>query len=227
MRTFLDLLAPVACVSCGATGDAELCVRCATQIRPVARPWCSRCGAPSASDVCPCIQCRDLEGFRTARSVVVFAEPARGLTLALKRRGRRVLARSIGTLVAALAEASGLATGLEVVTFVPGSRRARKLGFDHTELIARATARILGSPARKILIRRNDGPRQSDVPFAQRRDNVRQRFAARAVRGPVLLIDDVYTTGATAEACSIALLRAGASSVDVLTWARTLRRRAS
>jgi predicted amidophosphoribosyltransferase len=57
----------------------------------------------------------------------------------------------------------------------------------------------------------------------ERRDNVRDRFSSRPVKGRVLLVDDVYTTGATAEACSNVLLQAGADSVDVITWARTLR----
>ena len=98
-------------------------------------------------------------------------------------------------------------------------------GFDHCELVARAVARDLGVGAVGLLTRRHEGPRQADVPVALRRSNVARRFDARPVHGGVLLVDDVYTTGATAEACALALRRAGAESVDVVTWARTLLRR--
>jgi predicted amidophosphoribosyltransferase len=154
---------------------------------------------------------------------VAFVEPARALTLALKRRGRRPLARAVGDLLTSLASRQELIA--DVIAFVPSGRRAKARGFDHTELIARATGRSLGVPVRRLLTRAQEGPRQADVPFMERRTNVRGRFAACATTQRVLLIDDVFTTGATVEACSLALLASGAESVDVATWARTLRRR--
>lgn len=225
MRALLDVVAPVRCVACGVPGDAELCAACATDVDVLRAPVCGRCGAPITTEAPGCAGCRTFGGFGRARSLVVFAEPARSLTLALKRRGRRPLGRSIGDLLAELAHAHGLIDGTEVITFVPASGRARRLGFDHVELVARAMARSLGSPARRLLVRAGDGPRQADVPFTQRRENVRGRFRSRPTSGRVLLVDDVFTTGATAEACSLALLEAGADEVDVVTWARTLRRR--
>jgi predicted amidophosphoribosyltransferase len=75
-----------------------------------------------------------------------------------------------------------------------------------------------------LLVRAHDGPRQADVPFTDRRRNVEGRFVAVKAKGSVLLVDDVFTTGATAEACAEALKKAGADRVDVVTWARTLRR---
>jgi predicted amidophosphoribosyltransferase len=153
---------------------------------------------------------------------VAFAEPARSLTLALKRRGRPALVAGIGSLVADLAMAEGLEA--DSVTFVPAGRRARGRGFDPACLLARAVARELGVPLRALLVRAHDGPRQADVKQTERRANVRGRFAAVTTNGVVLLVDDVFTTGATAEACALALVRAGASAVNVVTWARTLRR---
>jgi len=225
MRVLLDVVAPSLCVSCGVPADAELCRDCAEDVVALVPPWCERCGAVAASAPGRCAECRDLRGFRWARSLVAYAEPARSLTLALKRRGRRPLARAVGGLVAELASANGFWTGDEVVTFVPAGRRARVAGFDHVELIARAAASALGASLRSLLVRAQDGPRQADVSFAERRSNVRQRFAGRPTGGRVILVDDVFTTGSTAEACSLALLAAGAASVDVVTWARTLLRR--
>lgn len=222
MRSLLELLAPDVCAACGRTSDGELCAVCAEGVVVVA-DGCPRCGDPRRRDPCACA---DLGSFRYARSLVVFAEPARSLTLALKRRARPSSVRAVGGLLAALGEREGLVVPDAVVTYVPAGRAAARRGFDHAELIARATASALGVPAKRLLLRAREGPRQADVPLDQRRTNVAGRFAAKPVATHVLLVDDVYTTGATAEACACALLGAGAPSVDVLTWARTIRRRA-
>jgi ComF family protein len=218
MRALLDLVAPTVCVGCGNDADGELCAACAGLIVVIGEPICERCGGPMRTP-CPCEQ---LHGFRRARSLVAFAEPARALTLSLKRRGRRSTAVPMGRLLADLVLAHGLHTG--TVTFVPGGRAARRRGFDHAELLARSVARSLGSRVAPLLTRTGDGPRQADVSLEQRRTNVRDRFVARPNEGTVLLVDDVFTTGATAEACATALRRAGAAAVDVVTWARTRRR---
>lgn len=223
MRALLDLVAPTRCVGCGIATDGELCPVCAQQIVVITGPICDRCGSPGPGPAPEC-SCSALFGFRRARSLVTFAEPARALTLALKRRGRRPTSIGMGVLLAALASAEGLSKGKDVVTFVPGGRAARRRGFDHAELLARAVARALRIPMTPLLVRRVDGPRQADVSFEDRRENVSDRFGARPMGGAVLLVDDVFTTGATADACSIALLGTGARSVDVVTWARTLRR---
>ena len=118
MRAMLDLAAPVRCVSCGIDADGDLCSPCATKIVVVAPPVCVRCGAPAESDIEECVQCQPLGGFRRARSVVVFAEPARSLTLSLKRRGARGLADTMGLLLADAGDRAGLIG--DTVTFVPG-----------------------------------------------------------------------------------------------------------
>ena len=216
MRLFTDLVVPLHCVSCGAEDDGDLCRRCAEQVVVLCPPWCERCGARP-----PCT-CDRLEGFARARSLVVFAEPSRSLTLRLKRRGATAVATAIGSLMGALARREGLEG--DTVTFVPGGRAAQRRGFDHAELVARAVARELGVPMVPLLRRAEEGPRQADVALERRRSNVRRRFAARPTASSVLLVDDVFTTGATAEACASALRRAGAPCVDVVTWARTLLR---
>lgn len=211
-------------MSCGDPG-AELCTGCAHHIRVLARPWCECCGTPTETSRKKCNQCAMLGSFDRARSLVVFVEPARRLTLHLKRRGRTSLAAAIGELAGLLARREGLVTPSTVVTWVPAGAGARRGGFDHAALLAAAVARTIGAPAAPLLRRAVDGPRQADVPLQQRRENVATRFAARRANAHVLVVDDVYTTGSTAEACAAALRTAGASSVDVVTWARTLRRR--
>jgi predicted amidophosphoribosyltransferase len=242
MRAFAEMVAPVRCVSCGAEGD-ELCQTCAPRVHALTPPWCYRCGTPlepvhrhhgrrwtenakgHPTNTHSCPACRGLDGFDTARSLVMFAEPARALTLQLKRRGRIVLAQAIGELLALLATREQQLDETTSVAWVPGGRTATSRGFDHAALMANAVARAADSSARPLLRRAQDGPRQADVPLKQRRANVAGRFVAQATKGRVLLVDDVYTTGSTAEACARALKNAGAQRVDVVTWARTPRLR--
>lgn len=173
---------------------------------------CARCGAPR------CSGCAGLAGFDRARSVVVYRDHARSLALALKRRGRAGLAQDMAELMAAVVLRDELSRG--TVTCVPG-----RSGGDHAELLGRAVADALGRPWIRALKRSRSGPRQSEAPSHRRRSNARRRFAPRRrVGGDVLLVDDIITTGATAEACALALLEAGARRVDVVTWARTMRR---
>lgn len=233
-----DLIAPLRCAACGETADGDLCGACARDLEPVGATICRRCGAPDArgEGSSDCAGCRSLGGFRRARSLLVYGGPAARLVLALKRRGRHGLARDAGGLLADLARAEGLAG--DTVTFVPAGATARPRGFDHAELLARGVARGLGRPCVPLLDRTRQGGlpgrlRQADVPLSERRENVRSRFRARGPRtvrtdrhpSGVLLVDDVFTTGATAEACALALLARGAERVDVLTLARTVRRR--
>lgn len=169
-----------------------------------------------------CAWCEVFESFERARSLVRYGGPASRLTVALKHRGRPALARGAGALLADLARLHRLMPA--AVTFVPGGRAVRRRGFDHARLLATEVAAGLGVPCVGALVRTVDGPRQADVPLIERYENVRGRFAAHALGGRVLLVDDVLTTGATADACASALLGAGAEAVDVLTWARTPRR---
>jgi predicted amidophosphoribosyltransferase len=225
VRTFIDLVAPLRCVACAEPGPDELCARCATRVRVLVPPWCDRCGTPQPAPTARCSQCASLGSLDRARSLVAFAEPSRRLTLQLKRRGRNGLAHAIGGLLALLADREGLVTDATVVTWVPAGRSSRAKGFDHARLVAIAVASELGRPAAALVHRAADGPRQADVPLQRRRENVAGRFAARPVATHVLVVDDVFTTGATAEACAAALKTAGASAVDVVTWARTPRLR--
>lgn len=220
-----ELLAPLRCVVCGAACDGDLCASCAGTLEPVRDPKCERCGAPAPIATADCPSCAPLSGFGRARSLLVYGGPATRLVLALKRRGRPGLATAAGGVLADLARVEGLEEG--VVAFVPAGRTARRRGFDHAELLARAVARSAGRRCLPLLERTRRGVRQADVPLEERRTNVRGRFRARPVEHPVLLVDDVFTTGATAEACATALVEAGAPAVDVLTLARTIRRSGS
>jgi predicted amidophosphoribosyltransferase len=222
VRAVLDLISPSLCLGCGSSCRDDLCLDCAEEVSVLVPPLCRRCGGPlPPRHRC---QCRDLEGFDRAVSLVAYEGPARRLVLDLKRRGRRGLASVMGTLLAELVSFWGLYTGTERITFVPGAGRAK--GYDHAEMLAGAMSRRLGTRPSRLLLREAKGPRQADVAFSERRHNVAGRFGATPCAGPVLVVDDVFTTGSTAEVCAQVLRSAGATSVTVVTWARTVRSRA-
>jgi ComF family protein len=120
------------------------------------------------------------------------------------------------------------APGPDVVVPVPlHPRRERERGFNQSLLLAQRVGRALRCPVRAdLLVRTMHTPPQTELSGDARRSNVRKAFATRQT-GPlvgrqVILVDDVFTTGSTAEACARCLKRAGASSVVVLTVARVL-----
>ena len=110
------------------------------------------------------------------------------------------------------------------LTFVPGDPERRR---DRGHVPAQRLAVELGNrwelPVESLLKRLRSVPRQRGLTFAERRRNVRGAFAAGLVTGAVCVVDDVYTTGATVNACASALRRAGARRVDGVCLARALR----
>ncbi|MGH2820050.1 MAG: ComF family protein, partial [Actinomycetota bacterium] len=93
-------------------------------------------------------------------------------------------------------------------------------GYDHAEVLARAASARLGMPCMRLLARRRDPPDQTSLGAAQRRRNLSGAFVAFACPSPVVLADDLVTTGATASACAAALLAAGVPAVEVLVPCR-------
>jgi ComF family protein len=182
---------------------------------------CAGCGAPGAAVLCP--GCRESvpRPVASPRGGVIAALSYRGtgkqLVAGLKFRNRRHAAHSLAELLAAR-----LATvQVDVVTWAPTSaRRRRSRGYDQAELVARALARRLGLPCRRLL-RRVPGPPQTGRSRSQRLAG--PAFVARPSRRPlrVLLIDDVVTTGATLASAGRALRAAGASHVVLAAAAAT------
>jgi predicted amidophosphoribosyltransferase len=115
---------------------------------------------------------------------------------------------------------------VDCVTFVPPDRdRLLRRGHHPAEALARELARLWDLDVAGVLRRTRRIPPQRGLPRADRRRNVADAFEARAPPPSILVVDDVYTTGATANAASSALRAAGARRVEVVTFARTIRRR--
>jgi predicted amidophosphoribosyltransferase len=216
----LDLLLPQRCVVCGC-GGRQLCVDCRDGLQRIEPPLCARCGAPTAWPVERCRECAGRRlGFASARAAVGYDAAARRLVHAWKERGLRRLAAEAAQLVAErLAPPE-----VDALTFVPADRSRRlERGHNPAERLALELAALWELPCLPLL-ERTRGGRQRGSSAAERR-TVRGAFRAT---GPaprkVAVVDDVYTTGATAAAAATALRGAGARRVEAVAFARALRR---
>jgi predicted amidophosphoribosyltransferase len=159
--------------------------------------------------------------FASARAAVPYAGPARALVHGWKERGLRRAATLAADLVVARVEAPIV----DALTAVPGDReRLLQRGHHPAERLARELALRWNVPLARLLTRTRHSPRQTGLRWEGRRRNVIGAFAACAAVPPrVLLVDDVYTTGATVSSAATALRAGGARTVHVVTLARTER----
>jgi predicted amidophosphoribosyltransferase len=217
----LDLLLPLRCVVCGAPSRA-VCASCLARLRRLSGPRCARCGTPTAW---PVARCRGCEGrrlaFASARSAVAYDTAAKALVSAWKDRGLRGLAQDAGALVAEVVPRPRAYT----ITFVPpDADRTLGRGYHPAEWLARALESHWQLPVVPLLERTRTARPQRGLSLAARRENVRGGFRPVG-RAPtrVILVDDVYTSGATVAAAASALRKGGGRHVDVITFARAVR----
>lgn len=235
----LALVYPQPCAACGVRGverraDWPACAECWASTRLFAgdETLCWKCGAPAGGEVPPevrpSVRCRrcDAEAFTAARACGLYEGALRAAVLGLKR-DPFVPARLALMLREAARRAPLDAASLVVpVPLHPARRRER--GFNQAALLAASVAEGAGLPLdRRSLARVAHGERRrAGMDARARRESVEGAFAAarpRLIRGEsVLLVDDVFTTGATASACARALLDAGARAVFVLNAARAV-----
>ena len=226
----LDLVLPPRCPGCGEIVGTlhSFCPPCWSKLDFLGERGCVTCGIPlEATDAGTCAAClaRPPRIART-RAAVAYGDIPRSLAIRLKY-GRKVavakaMARFMAPLVGPLPENALLIP-------VPLHRwRVATRGFNQSVLVAREIGRTQGLPVAADLLRRTRAtPPLKGMSFSQRRRTVAGAFAVRdkaALAGrTILLIDDVLTTGSTANACARALRRAGAARVELLCWARVVR----
>jgi predicted amidophosphoribosyltransferase len=215
------MLLPERCAVCACPGS-RLCGICRGALIRLGPPVCERCGAPGPWPVLRCAECSGRRlAFARARAAIVYEERARTFVREWKERGRRRLSVDAASLVAEVVASPET----DVLTFVPGDpERALRRGDVAPKGLAIALGKLWGMPVAELLRRGRSLPRQRGLTLAERRGNVRGAFGAVAsASGLVSLVDDVYTSGATADACAAALKRAGARRVEVVTLARAVR----
>ena len=223
MQALLDILLPPRCALCTSPRE-PLCPDCLAGLPYLAGPSCTRCGRPTALPVDECRECGGRRlAFQRAAAAMAYEGGGRELVRHLKGGRRRALAGPAGAMIATLLGAGGS----EVVCWVPGDWwRTIQRGCHPAELLAREVARRWGLPAVDLLEPARLRRPQRGLDTAARRRNVRAAFRVRRqaeVPARVALIDDVYTTGATLDACARALRDGGAAVVEGFTLARAVR----
>ena len=251
MRNALDqLLLPAECLLCRALlsfRDSQrlVCDVCRHRWRPVRAPWCGRCGQPEPL-FGRCRLCADWpDAFERARSAVWLdggAGGARGAVHALKYGGLPRIAADLASAMGSLD-----LPGREAAWLVPvplGARRLRERGYNQSERLARALSRRWNRPVVELLVRTRETATQTALTPEARLANVAGAFATRnaecgtrnkrpddcsafrvptsAFQRPLILIDDVFTTGATLAEAARALERAGARTVLAATFGRAV-----
>lgn len=234
LEAVIGLLYPPSCVACGgATGEAQgLCAACWSGLGFIERPFCERLGTPFEIDLGSGMlspaAIADPPVFARARAVCRFDGAARDLVHRLKYNDRADLALTLGRMMRQAGHE--LLAEAELLVPVPLHRiRLWRRRFNQAALLARHLSRLSGRKLAPAALTRSKRTRQQvGLTRAQRAENLQGAFRVPNAARPliegrrILLIDDVLTTGATANAAARALLRAGAGAVDVLTFARVV-----
>jgi ComF family protein len=222
LESIVDLVLPPRCGGCHLPGS-WLCDICRRRIRRLEEPLCRRCGAELESSQAGC-SCRGrLRALARLRSAVAYEGPVEAAVHRFKYQGWRRLAVPLALLLAERVVIEGLAARVVVPVPLHADRR-RQRGFNQAELLAGQLKRRLGlhdPPGRLVRVRAT--PPQVGNDRLHRWQNVRDAFAwqGEPLEGrPMMLVDDVATTGATLEACAAALRAAGAGPVTGVTVAR-------
>jgi len=235
LAALFDVVLPPACPGCGALvgGHGALCAECWANISFIERPICPILGTPFSYEmgegIVSAAAIADPPRFDRARAAVLFDDLARSLVHGLKYRDRTDLAKMMARWM--LRAGEGHVEACHAIVPVPLHRaRQRERRYNQSAELARALARLSGRPLLAgALVRHRRTQQQVGLAARQRRENVRGAFAvpdisvADIAGRRIVLVDDVYTTGATVDAATRALKKAGAAEVTVLTFARVHR----
>jgi ComF family protein len=228
-RQALDFALPPRCAGCGLIVDDvhSFCPDCWKQIDFLGESGCSVCGIPlEATDEANCAACLAAPPrLARMRAAVAYDDLSRSLAIRLKYGRKVAIARTMARYMAPLVELHDEA----ILVPVPLHRsRLWNRGFNQSALVASELSRKLRVPTEPLLLKRTRRtPALKGMSRLQRRKTVAGAFRVAngsAVKGrTIILVDDVLTTGSTAEACARTLQQAGAVRVDLISWARVVK----
>jgi ComF family protein len=233
LATLADLLLPPVCIACRKRVRAHglLCGDCWTKIDFIAPPLCERLGVPLPYDTgSPSLSAAaiaDPPVYDRARAAARYSSTMRELIQSFKYGDRHEGVPLFGRWMASAG--AELLADADMILPVPLYRsRLWSRRFNQSAMLAQAVGRLTGVPVDCFLLARvKRTPAQVGLSAAQRRKNVAGAFRVTAAKGAlrgrrIVVVDDVITTGATAEACARVLKRAGAARVDILALARAV-----
>lgn len=233
LKPALDFALPARCPICGVTVEADnrFCLSCWENLDFLTEPWCASCGKPFAfaqAEGAQCVPCLEQPPEHDGvRAVVAYDDKSSLLAMRLKYGGRLGFAELIAR---QLERFMGEICSDALIVPVPLHRwRLWSRGFNQSVLIGRALSKRSGvAMASDILVRKNATPPLRSMSAKQRHRLVKNAFLISRdfeikIQGKtIILVDDVYTTGATTNACARLLKKSGADRVLVFCWARVL-----
>ena len=217
----LDFIFPPKCPFCGKilTEALPLCSECADTLPYTGAKTCEICSKPMPDlSYRLCAAChKERRHFKKSFAALVYEDKAQHAVISFKYYFHPYYANAFAYLIAdKLLQASDPLMRFDFITFIPQSRKTfLDRGYNQSELIAKKLAKILKLPCKSTLFRTNESTRQATLNASQRRKNVVSSYFLKEsdLSGTALLVDDVYTTGATANYCSRLLKKAGCSEV--------------
>jgi len=236
-QSLLNMLFPLHCFLCRRALDSKeipyLCSAHHSQLVPIKENYCPRCSLPKLSvrsENCP--DCSNFVwAFESTRSLFLYKEPLSEIITAFKYHKKRFLFQTVQALLNPFIDSERCGTlGFQLVSAVPlHPEREKERGFNQSGLIAEYLSKKLNVPFEKKILKRvrhKSISSQVGLSRAERLSQIKGEIKpgskAKLLQGKkVLLIDDVFTTGATVQECSRVLKSLGASKVMVLTLART------
>jgi ComF family protein len=201
--------------------DALICSLCRVRWRAIPHPLCDRCGEPRSRDL-ECRLCAEWPvGLSRVRSAVWLEDSARSAVHRLKYEGWTRVSEGMA---AAMRPLEPLTGRVSLIPVPLGTRRLRKRGYNQSQCLAGALGAAIGAEVRSDLLRRvRETPTQTALTPEARHANVAGAFHAANVKDlDLVLVDDVFTTGATLAAAGAALAEAGATRVQAVTFARAV-----
>ena len=206
--------------------NASICSACKHALPLNSGKVCLRCGTPMHTLAKYCYHCKELPfAFKSARSPFVYDGVVRDAIRQLKYQNAKYVALPLAQQMANCYLAEGFDCDL-VISVPLHSKREKERGYNQAQLLAAPLAQALGLPlVSDVLIRRHETPSQTLLNRKERERNLKSAFKAnkksKVLGKTVLLVDDVFTTGATMDSCSEVLVKAGAKQVFCLTVAHT------
>ena len=221
IKQILDFFFPPKCPFCSEilTGKLPFCKECEEKLTYTGENACDCCGRPIeefAYRLCP--DCRtDKKYFEKIFVPLVYKDPAKHAMVQFKYYSHPSYADAFALFLAdKILKAAPDPLPFDFITFIPQSPKTRRSrGYNQSELIAKKLASLLRLPVRDMLIRTDDGVRQATLNAEERRKNVHKCYFSSGTKadGTALLVDDVYTTGATFNHCSHLLIKSGCHKV--------------